>query len=166
MVRALDRSRAAALERGGGAGVRLQSPGAGGGGVDGVADQRVPEREPPRRRGGADQRRLKQRVQRRQRDLLAQVRDVGHQLGLKRLAGHRRGLQHAPRRAGQRVELSGQRGRDRGGNPGGARPERRRGTFAGSRAGELLEIERVAAAELVQPGGNVAAVKGGRLGRG
>ena len=56
VMRALHRPRAAALERGGRAGVRPQSPGAGGGGVDGVADQRVPEGEPPRRRGGADQR--------------------------------------------------------------------------------------------------------------
>ena len=55
--------------------------------------------------------------------------------------------------AGEGLELRGQRGRDRGGNAGAARPEPVGGAARrGSRSGELLEIERVAAAELVQLG--------------
>ena len=150
VTRALDRAGAVAGERVRGAGVRAQSPRGGSGGVDGVPQQRVTEDETARRRGGADQRGLEQCVERRERRVLIGLCDVGDQLGLERLADYRRGLQRAPRFAGQRVELARQGGRHGGGDARATRPERRARSCVRPRSCELLEIERVAAAQLVE----------------
>jgi hypothetical protein len=160
MMGALHCARPAPLEGRRRAGVGLQAPGAGGGRVDGVADHGVPEDEAPGLGRGVDERELEQRVERRQRDVLAKVGDLGHEVGLERLAGDRRGLQHAPSLARQGVELTRQRGRDGVGHVG----ELGCDTPIRARSRELLEVERVATAERVELRGYVAAAQEGRLG--
>ena len=132
--------------------------------VDGTAQDRVAEPEPPERPRGPDEIALDQLVDARQRRL---ARDPGRgrrHLGLERIPRHRRRLDQKARRLRQRRELARRR-----------RPHRRwdarlagalRGTAVAGLCGfgvahELFQIEGVAAAVLVQ----AAASVGGQLGR-
>ena len=103
VVRPLDGPGPAPLERARRSGVRAEPPAARRRLVDRVADDRVAEREAPRRPARADQRPGQELVERRQ-----GVTELGHrrrQIELERVAGHRRRLQEPPRVRAQPAEL-------------------------------------------------------------
>jgi hypothetical protein len=106
MVRTLCRRGAAGLQLGGGAGVRGQQPAAAGHLVHGPAHQRMAKAKPPRLVRGTHEVRRQQLVQRRERDVLLDVRRDRGQLELEWVARDRRALEHAPGAARQRSQLS------------------------------------------------------------
>ena len=123
------------FERRGGARVGGESPAAGRALVDGVADDRMPEREPPGP-GCADERARQQVVERRQPGRGGQLGHLGGQRGIERVADDGGGVEHAPRGGVELVELGGDRQRDGLGH-----------VPAGTC--ELLEVEGIAAARAV-----------------
>ena len=143
VVGALHRAGAAALQFGGRAGVSAEPPAAGRRDVHRVPHHGVAEREAARRSRRPHERLDEQLVQGLQRPGLGQLGDRSGQAGLEGIAGHR-GRVEKPARAGrQRSELHGQRGRD---------ARRYRAVLLADSearhkwdAGELLEVERVAA---------------------
>ena len=90
---------------------------AGRGLVDGTAHERMPEAEAPRHVGRADEVETQQLVERIERRGVARGRGRRRELGLERVAGHGRALEHAAARRRQQRELLGQRGGDHGGSP-------------------------------------------------
>ena len=69
----------------------------------------MPEAEPPRHVGGADDVQPEQLVERVERRRLGRARSRRGELGIERIAGHGRALEQAPRPVGQQRELLGQR---------------------------------------------------------
>ena len=132
---ARDQPGAAPLECGGGARVGGQPPAAGRALVDGVAHDRVPEREPARPVCRPHERAGQQLVERAERVGLGDAGGLSGERRLERIAGHRRALEQQPRLVRQGGQLGAQRQRQRLGD---ARRPR-----------ELLEVERVAAAQRV-----------------
>ena len=149
VVRAPGRRCPARAESVGDAFVRSEPPSAGGGLVDGAADERVAEAEAARYRRGSDEVAPQQLVQRGGHRRLGQVRGGRGELGDERIAGDGRALQSAPRGRVEQRQLAGERGgdrlRDRGVEPVVHRVRGPRG-----RPGELFQIEGVAAALGVQ----------------
>ncbi len=165
VVRARGRAPARGRERRGGAGVRAEPPAGAGRLVRGGADDRVPEAVALRQRARRDEPARDELVERR-----AGVGEPAGRLGdreLRRVAGHRRAAQQVARRAGERGDLLPERG---GHGRRDAAAVRRRGVGGRGRraaARELLEVERVAAAEPVElrpdPGGHEVAEQRVRL---
>ena len=148
MVGAGGRAPARGRERRGGAGVRVEPPAGAGRLVGGGADDRVPEAVAPRQRARRDEPARDELVERR-----AGVGEPAGRLGdpeLRRVAGHRRAAQQVARRAGERGDLLPQRGGHgrRDAAAVGRRGVGGRGRRAAAR--ELLQVERVAAAEPVE----------------
>ena len=120
--------------------------------IDRPPHDRVPEAEPARRFGRADEIEPQELVDRGEDRFRALLGDRGHELGLERLAGHGCRLERPPRLGGRREDVGADGlehglghglGRMRPVSSRAARPE-----MAGSR--ELLDVERVAAALAVQ----------------
>ena len=115
--RAIGRGRAQAPERRGGARVRRDAPARARGLIDRPADERVPEGEPARHVGRADEVALQQVVERVEGGLGVELRHGPCEIGLERLARDRRGVDQPPRFGGQRRQLLDERGGDRGRDP-------------------------------------------------
>ena len=136
--------------------VRAEAPAARRGVVDRSSHERVAEAETTRNVGMAHEVAAQQLVERRERGRLRDCRRRGYQLGLERVARDGRALQYEARAVREQAELLGQCGDDGGRNP--ARVERdREDRGCGARcsilrARELLEVERIAAAVLVERG--------------
>ena len=154
MMRALYRGCTAGGERLGAPLVRAQSPAAGRRLVDRPPDERMPEAKAARHLGLPNEVELQQLVQGLERRRLGGRRGGGGQLGFERVAGYRCPLKHGPCAVREKRELLGQRGRNRGRHV--EIPGRELGNacraLKSERSGELLEIERVAAALLVESG--------------
>ena len=120
--------------------VRSQPPACRGGLVDRTSHQRVPEAEPPRHIRLADEIELQELVDGVHRRVLGRPRRGRGQLGLERVARHRRAFEHRARRLGQQRELLGQRSGDGGRDTDGQRQLGSAGTAAG------CEVERTARA--------------------
>jgi hypothetical protein len=105
VVGALDRPGAAPLERPGGTGVRAQTPPARRRLVHRVAHHRVAEGEQSRRAGRPCQGARQQLVERRQPRRLGELRQLGGQPDLERIAGDGRPVQKPARVRRQRGEL-------------------------------------------------------------
>ena len=152
MMRALGGRCTAGGERLGAALVRAQSPTAGRRLVDRPSNERVPEAEAAGHLGLANEVEPQQLVEGLERRRLGDRRGGGRKLGLERVAGHRCPLQRKACAVRQESELLGQRRSNRG------RHVEIRARELGNtcraleseRPGELLEIERVAAALLVE----------------
>ena len=116
-----------------------------------AAHERVAEDELARHVGRAHEVEDQQVVEGREPGLLAQPGDRRRKTGLERLARHRRPVQQRARLGRQRLELTGDRARNRRGHPGlaGAVAEHRGQVGALAGPAELLEVERVAAAVAV-----------------
>ncbi len=114
----------------------------------------MPEAKAARHLGLPNEAELQQLVQGLEHRRLGGRRGGGGQLGLERVAGYRGPLQHAPRAVREKCDLLGQGGRDRGRHV--EIPGRELGSacpaLESERSRELLEIERVAAALLVESG--------------
>ena len=104
--------------------VRSDAPGGRRGLVDGAPDDRMAEAEAPRHAGRPDQVGAEQLVDGVHRLRLADVGRGGGQLGLERVAGDRRALQHPPAAGGQQRELLAQGGHDHRRHPQLGRPTR------------------------------------------
>ena len=143
VVRAWHGAGAAAFQLGGGTVVCAEPPATGGRDVDRVAHHRVAEREAARRARWAHQRSHEQLVERVQRGGLGQLGDRGGQARLERIACHGGRFKGPAYLRRERGEL----GRERRGDGGRHRAAAVRGrTVRGERdAGQLLEVERVAA---------------------
>ena len=154
MMRALDGGCTAGAERLGAPLVRAQSPAAGRRLVDRPPDERMPEAKAARHLGLPNEVELQQLVQGLEHRRLGGRCGGGSQLRLERVAGYRCPLQHAPCAVREQSELLGQRGRNRGRHV--EILGRELGTacraLESERSRELLEIERVAAALLVESG--------------
>jgi hypothetical protein len=124
--------------------MRAQPPAARGGHVDGVAHHRMAEREPARSTARPHQRVCEQLVERAQRGRVGQLGHRGGQVGVERVTGDGRGFEHGPGLGRQVSELGGQRGGDRRGDRAVGHDVAAAGRRL-ARAGELLEVERVAA---------------------
>ena len=154
MMRALYGGCTAGGERLGAPIVSAQSPAAGRRLVDRPPDERMPEAKAARHLGLPNEVELQQLVQGLERRRLGGRRGGRGQLGFERVAGYRRPLQHAPCAVREKRELLGQSGRNRGRHveiPGRELTDACR-ALERERSGELLEIERVAAALLVESG--------------
>ena len=149
MVRPRGGRRSAGRQRVRGALVRPQAHPGRAGPVHGVTDQRVAEPEAARDLRGPDQVLRDQLVERRQRLGLGHRRGRDREVELERVPRDGRGLREAAGRRGQRVELAEDRRGDRLGHTG-AVGLRRRPVLALGQAGELQQVERVAAAGLVE----------------
>ncbi len=156
VVRARRRCRTPRRERLGAPLVGPKPPAAGGGLVDRAPDERVPEAEASRHVGGANEIELQELVDRVHRRRLGRRGRGRRQLGLERIARHRRSFEHeACRRPTAARALRSARRRRRTGprwpvseiSGAGVAPP-----CALERPGELLEVERVAAALLVEDG--------------
>jgi hypothetical protein len=154
VVGALNRPRAAALERLRRPGVRAESPGGWRCRVDGVANDRVAKSEPARCRGRPNQRGAQQLVERVQHRPLGQLGHRGGQLGLERVAGNGGRVEYQSLVGRERSQLGAQRGRD---------CRRHRvvdcaggGLLRGVHARELLQVEGVAAGLRVDGRGRLA----------
>ena len=101
----------------------------------------MPEPEPPRVAGPVDEVEADQLVHGSQRRRLGHAACRGRELGVERIPDHGRAVERESRVVAQERELLGQIRRDRRGNVEPRTPER---------PGELLEVEGVAAALLVQ----------------
>ena len=154
MMSALYRRCAARGERLGASLVRAQSPAAGRRLVDRPSNERMPEAKAARHLGLANEVELQQLVQGLERRRLGGRRGGRGQLGLERVAGYRCPLEHQPCAVREESELLGQRGGNRGRHVEIRRRELRNACrgLESERSGELLEIERVAAALLVESG--------------
>src|SRR5918996_2124357 len=135
-------------ERLGAALVRAQSPTAGRRLIDRPSNERMPEAKAARYLGLANEVELQQLVQGLECRRLGGRRGGGGQLGLERIAGYRCPLQHEACTVRQESELLGQRGGNCGRHFEIRRREHRDAcrVLNSERSGELLEIERVAAA--------------------
>ena len=131
-----------------------ETPAAGRGFVDRAADERVPEAKAARHICGTDEIAAQELVERLDTRRRVDARRRRHQLGLERVAGHRRSFEHPARLPGEQRELLGERRGHRGRHldapDGRARGQRR--SPEPERARELLEVEGIAAALLVQRG--------------
>ena len=144
--------------------VRAEPPAAGRRLVHGAAHERMAEAEAARHVGRAHEVEPQQLVERGDRRCVGHAGRGRRELGVERVAGDRRALEHeARRRATSRASSSASAAATRCGTwsppsdgPGRARPARLR---AVARARELLEVEGVAAALLVE---RVAAAAGRR----
>ena len=143
-------------ERRGAALVRGETPPARSRLVDRPPDERVPETEPARNIRWPDEIDAEKLIDGVDRGGVVDRGRGSRQLGLERVARHRRTLEHAARAVREQAELLGQGGRDalRHLDPGegdlGAVADRR--LRAVERARELLQVERVASARLVELG--------------
>ena len=137
--------------------VRAETPAARRGVIDRSSHERVAEAETTRNVGMAHEVAAQQLVERRECGRLRDCRRRSHQLGLERVARDGRALQYEARAVRQQPELLGQCGDDGGRNPAGVERdlEERGGGARCSilRARELLEVERIATAVLVERGG-------------
>ena len=135
--------------------VRAEQPPAGRALVHRAPHERVAEAEAPRDVGGTHEPEVQELVERRHGGGVVRAGRGGGELGLERVAGDGRAAQDPAGVVGQEAELLGQRGDDRRGHADGLQRrsgERRPPGALG--AGELLEVERVAARlleELVRP---------------
>ena len=156
VVRARGRRRAALGELARAALMRAQQPAAGRALVDRPAHERVAEAEAARHVGGPDEAEREQLVDRLHRRRLVDARGGGGELGLERVARDRRALAAAVRvgRREQRELLRSSAAATARGHADAASRRRagRRCRLAGPAGGpgELLEVERVAAALLVE----------------
>ena len=141
VVRALGDRRATCGERLRAALVRTQAPRSRGGFVEGSLHDGMPEPEPPRVAGPVDEVEADQLVHGSQRRRLGHAACRGRELGVERIPDHGRAVERESRVVAQERELLGQIRRDRRGNVEPRTPER---------PGELLEVEGVATALLVQ----------------
>ena len=155
------RERASApLQRGRGTRVRSQPPALAGGLVDRATHERMPEPVSARDVRRRQQVRRHELVERRERDRLLELRRRGRQLEVRRIAGDRRAVREQPSGLAQRRDLVPERRGHRRRHAGDAR---RRPAHGGARAGELQQVERIAAAHAAQlvarPRGDILAEK-------
>ena len=160
VVRARHRPRAGARQRGRGPRVGAEPPAARRADVHGVTDDRVAEREPPRDAGLAHEHPREQLVERGQ--PVVQLGDLGRERRLERVADDGGRVEQPPGGRRQAGQFAGQRRGDGGrvaraapGTAGrsdatAAAPAR---AASGGVAGELLQVERVAACLRVEPAG-------------
>ena len=134
--------------------VGAEQPAAGDALVDRAADERVAEAKAPRNVGAADEAELEQLVERRHR--VVDPGGRGGEVDLERVARDGGAAEHLTGVVGQRAQLLGERGDHRGWDAHGLQrgPRERRAGALG--AGELLEVERVAAGLLVELVGALA----------
>ena len=114
VVRACRRRRAARGQRLGASLMGAETPAAGRGFVDRAADERVPEAKAARHICGADEIAAQELVERLDRRRRVDARRRRHQLGLERVAGHRRSFEHPAGLRGEQRELLGERRGHRG----------------------------------------------------
>ena len=114
VVRARDHAGAATLQGGGRAGMGGEPPAARRALVDGMADDRVAEREPPRRARRPHERARQQVVQRPQRVRLRDAGGLRRQARLERVADHGGAVEHEPRVWAELRKLGRNRQRHRG----------------------------------------------------
>ena len=161
-MRASRRGRAPRSEGSRGALVRPKPPASGHRLVDRPADQRMAEAKSPRDIRRPDHIQREQLVERIDRRRLRHTRRRAGQVGIERVTGDRCALQHATRTVREQGELLRERRHHRARNVDAADRElERRGRRARpsrARARELLEVERVAAALLIEAGHRVAHV--------
>ena len=152
VMRALRRGGTARGERLGASLVSAQSPTARRRLVDRPPDQRVPKAKAAGDVGLADEVESQQLVQRVERRGLGNRRGGRRKLGLERVAGHRSALQYEAGGIRQKGELLGQCAGDRGRDLeiGGRQVGGACGALGRERPGELLQVERVATALLVE----------------
>ena len=135
--------------------VRTQEPAGGGAVVDRSPDQRVPEAEPAGHLGASDDTDGRQLIDRGEGDGLHDSRGDTGELRLERIAHHGCSLQQQMCAVAEQGQLVGKRGGHRRGYAevrGDSAGRRRRRGLALQGSGELLEVERVAAALVVQGG--------------
>ena len=114
VVRACRRRRAACRKRLGASLMGAETPAAGRGFVDRAADERVPEAKAARHICGTDEIAAQELVERLDRRRRVDARRRRHQLGLERVAGHRRSFEHPAGLPGEQRELLGERRGHRG----------------------------------------------------
>ena len=138
--------------------VGAEQPAAGRALVHRPAHERVPEAEAPRDVGGAHKAEVEELIERLHGRGIVRAGRGGGEIGLERVTRDGRAAQHPASVGGQEPELLGQRGDHRRGHADGL--QRRSGVrrppsaAAAVGAGQLLEVERVAArllVELVRP---------------
>ena len=116
--------------------------------VHSCTNKRVAETKPPGLARQPHQLARKQRVQRRQDGAHLHVGGRRGKLGLERVPGHRRAFQHEPHVGRQRGQLCDEH-REHG-TRNSCRPRLAAAHPRATRAGKLLEVERVAAALLIE----------------
>ena len=157
MVCSRSSRRASRRKRLGASLVSAQAPPGGRRVVDGPADERVAEPKSSRHLGDPEEIELQELVDRLDHRSLRLLRGHCCQLGLERITGHCCSLQHGAGGIGEQGEFLDERRNDRRGDA--KAHERRLVTFGGRvggrdcRSSELLEIEGVPAALLVESGG-------------
>ncbi len=156
MVRPRCRRRAARGECVDAASMGAEAPASGRGLVHRPADERVAEAEAARDVGGANEVAAQELVERVDGRRLVDVRRGRHQLGLERVAGDRRSFEAPAGRGGEQRQLLGEGRGDRRRHLD-VPDRRRRGSGRAEprpveRARELLEVEGIAAALLVERG--------------